>query len=122
MKGRSFERVLLFGTIIKGGDMNRILMAVAVFCLLNASAVFAAVGGGDRTFRVSGAGTVVYSHDDHVSKAGLKCSECHYKIFNTAAGHKSVTMEKMEKGQSCGACHNGTRTFDVKKNCQKCHS
>ncbi|HUL00242.1 MAG TPA: c(7)-type cytochrome triheme domain-containing protein [Nitrospirota bacterium] len=36
---------------------------------------------------------------------------------------KKVTMQEMDKGQSCGACHNGQKAFDVKdkNNCKKCH-
>jgi len=101
--------------------MNGMTMALLVLCLSAASTGQAAVGGGDIDFAVTGAGAVVYSHDAHVTKAGLKCSDCHYKIFNAAAGDKQSTMADMEKGRSCGACHNGTRAFDVKANCQKCH-
>jgi c(7)-type cytochrome triheme protein len=30
-------------------------------------------------------------------------------------------MADMESGQSCGACHNGTRAFAVKTGCPRCH-
>jgi len=32
-------------------------------------------------------------------------------------------MEKINKGQFCGICHNGERAFGVKDkaNCEKCH-
>jgi c(7)-type cytochrome triheme protein len=30
-------------------------------------------------------------------------------------------MQEMEAGKSCGACHNDTDVFSVKKDCDKCH-
>ena len=81
------------------------------------------IGGGDVTYRPSGADTVIYSHDTHLQK-GLRCSDCHYALYSTTGGHmKKVTMQEMDKGQSCGACHNGQKAFDVKdkNNCKKCH-
>ncbi len=85
------------------------------------SSAWAKIGGGDVTFAVSGAGDVLYSHDIHVGKLGLKCSECHYRLFNPVAHSNQATMADMQKGQSCGACHNGQRAFDVKANCNRCH-
>lgn len=79
------------------------------------------IGGGDIVFRPSGANTVVYSHDAHVGRIGLKCVECHPKIFVMAAGYGKTKMASMEAGQACGACHNGTKAFAIKTNCAKCH-
>jgi c(7)-type cytochrome triheme protein len=100
------------------------MKVVFFFCfavLVAASAVFAKVGGGDITFTMKGAGPVVFTHDNHAARVGLKCSECHYKIFSTVAKHNSVTMVEMQQGRSCGACHDGLRAFDVKANCNRCH-
>lgn len=94
---------------------------VVIAVSLPASAAIGKIGGGVITYSVSGAGAVSYSHNDHVIKAKLKCSECHYQIFNTKETHKKVTMGDMRKGASCGACHDGRRAFDVKANCGKCH-
>jgi len=33
-----------------------------------------------------------------------------------------VTMEQMEQGASCGACHDGGTAFTVKENCETCHN
>ena len=81
------------------------------------------IGGGDITFRPDGAKNVVYSHDLHAGRLGLKCTECHPRIFAMAEGYGKTTMASMEKGQSCGACHNGERAFSVKTPgaCVKCH-
>lgn len=92
-----------------------------VFCLLAASSAWGKVGGGDITFSVNGASDVVYSHEFHVMKAGLKCTDCHYQIFNMQEEQRKWTMGDMIKGKSCGACHNGQRAFSVRENCAKCH-
>jgi len=100
----------------------RILIGLGLIAVLFVpSTGWCKIGGGDVKYRQAGADPVVYSHDDHVGKAALKCSECHYKLY-TIEGHKSkVTMEEMRQGRSCGSCHNGKRAFDVKGTCTKCH-
>lgn len=73
----------------------------------------------DMTFENDG-GTVVFSHDVHTGM--YKCSECHPNIFVPSHGkNQQATMEKMEKGESCGACHDGGTAFTVKENCDTCH-
>lgn len=100
--------------------MTKKLVAAAAVLLLGASGAWAKIGGGDISFSPAGAAGVVYSHETHI-RAGLKCSDCHYHIFNTKEGRQDITMAQMEKGFFCGACHNGTRAFDLKSNCAKCH-
>lgn len=101
--------------------MKKASLCMLAACLICASGAGAAVGGGDITFSVEGASSVVYSHEFHVTTAKLKCSHCHYKIFKMSRANKKMTMADMQKGMSCGACHNGTQAFDVKSNCAKCH-
>ncbi len=100
------------------------MSCVLFFCLV---APFAAVaektGGGDLTFNAKGAKPVVFSHDMHVNVKGLKCSGCHYHVFQMDRGSYKMDMAKITKGDFCGKCHNGQKSFDVKdtKNCGKCH-
>jgi c(7)-type cytochrome triheme protein len=82
------------------------------------------VGGGDITFRPKNASPVVFSHEKHVSEKGLKCTGCHYQIFEMEKGSSyKMDMSKITKGDFCGKCHNGQKSFDVKdqKNCVRCH-
>ena len=96
--------------------------SVMIAVLLSAgSPAWAAVGGGDITFWPKGAGKVLYSHEAHVMKAGLKCSDCHYKIFNTHEVRRNQSMDTIREGASCGTCHNGSRAFAPQGNCSKCH-
>jgi c(7)-type cytochrome triheme protein len=88
--------------------------------LLWAGAAFAVVGGGDVTLKNKG-GDVVFSHDSHVGAAGIDCRECHDRLYLSSSQHKAVTMKQMEKGASCGACHNGKKAFSVAANCATCH-
>jgi len=101
--------------------MKKVLASVAACITVFAATAWGAVGGGDITFSLTGASSVVFSHDTHVTKYKQKCGDCHYRIFTTTAQRKDVTMAQMQKGQSCGACHNGQRAFDVKGACNKCH-
>ncbi len=100
--------------------MKKSMGMAFVVCLIVSSAAWGKVGGGDITFSVKGQGDVLYSHDSHVTRAGMKCSECHYRLYKMARTQQ-WTMAEMSKGQSCGACHDGQKAFAVKGNCGKCH-
>lgn len=70
-------------------------------------------------------GKVVFSHQNHVGFQGKPdCTACHPKLApilkQKSARREPITHQKMEKGQSCGACHNGkaARGFD---DCTMCH-
>ena len=92
--------------------------------LVMASTVLAATGGGDIVFKVEGMTDSLFSHDYHVGTAKKKCSECHYQLYTTRAQRKTVGMEGMRKGKSCGACHDGKQAFGVtdKQDCKRCHN
>jgi len=69
-------------------------------------------------------GKVVFSHENHTEKKGLKCAECHPKVFQMKKGADNITMAAMKEGKFCGgACHNGKKAFDANapENCGKCH-
>ena len=99
--------------------MVRIFYIITLLSIIFASTGAAKTGGGDITFKGSKAGEAIFRHDTHV--AGLKCTDCHDKPYITREKDKRVTMAQMQKGQSCGACHNGKKSFDIKSNCGNCH-
>jgi c(7)-type cytochrome triheme protein len=75
----------------------------------------------DITYSTDNAGKVVFSHKSHLNKkkpksAGFDCRTCHDK----GTGQRGHGMAAMERGTSCGACHNGTRAFSVTR-CTACH-
>ena len=101
-----------------------ILITLLVTCLvLPFAAIAQKVGGGDITFTPKNANPVIFSHEAHVKGKGIKCTGCHYQIFQMAQGSYKMDMSKLTKGDFCGKCHNGGKSFDVKdaKNCDKCH-
>lgn len=104
--------------------MKNVMVACLVVCMLAPVIAFAEkVGGGDLTFSPKGSGQVVFSHQMHVTAKGLKCTGCHYTVFQMSQGSYKMDMAKITKGDFCGKCHNGVKSFDVKdaKNCAKCH-
>ncbi|MFZ3208685.1 MAG: cytochrome c3 family protein [Geobacteraceae bacterium] len=72
------------------------------------------------TYKLKGSTTVVFSHDIHIAKTAGKCRNCHNGKVITGRKIK-VSMAQMEKGESCGACHNGKKAFSVDGNCGNCH-
>src|SRR5574340_762954 len=75
----------------------------------------------DVTFKTKEAGKVIFSHRAHLKQKGLKdnCKSCHKTIYDLRK-KASFTMADMEKGKSCGACHNGKGAFGISE-CTKCH-
>jgi len=103
--------------------MRGLLTGMAVLLFATTSAV-AVVGGGEIVFPAEGVTSVLFSHEFHVNKAKKRCSECHYGLYTNRAQNKTVGMANMQKGKSCGACHDGAKAFSVKdnKHCVTCHS
>jgi c(7)-type cytochrome triheme protein len=91
-----------------------------IAALVVAAPVAAVVGGGDIRFETPGAEDAVFSHDVHVVNAKLGCRDCHPKLYLDTARSKRVTMSQMEKGKSCGACHDGKRAVGL-DDCGSCH-
>jgi len=69
------------------------------------------------TYKVKETGKVAFSHTGHLRT--MQCDSCHNKIFK-AGPNPRTTMAQMEKGKSCGACHNGKGAFKLNE-CVKCH-
>lgn len=101
--------------------MKRVFAVPAVLLVLAATPALAVVGGGDITMKGGKAGNVLFSHDFHVTTAGLGCKECHTRLYLDVKKHRHVGMKEMAKGKSCGACHDGKKAFSVKGDCGKCH-
>jgi len=104
--------------------MIYVLMTVnMLLCSLAGNAQ--AVGKGIKiTYGGLGAGEVVFDGTVHAAKR-LTCADCHEghgfqsALFEKKRGVNTITMNKIERGRSCGACH------DVSPNdtrgCEKCH-
>ena len=70
-------------------------------------------------------GAVPFSHKFHVTEKKLACPDCHTKIFQMKkmADPAQMKMAKLNEGESCGKCHEGTKAFATKdaKSCNRCH-
>ncbi len=72
-------------------------------------------------------GPVTFSHDSHYNYDEPNCAACHPAHFKMLVPGQSpegpITMETMDAGKNCGACHNGETAFDTKDpdNCSMCH-
>jgi len=73
----------------------------------------------ERTFVVEDAGNVLFSHEVHTEMFG--CTDCHSDLFIAGPGNPRRSMEQMEQGESCGACHDGDSAFSVAEDCESCH-
>ncbi len=62
-----------------------------------------------------------FSHAFHTSV--YSCKDCHSTVVKPdMSKNKRVSMADMEKGKSCGACHDGKTAFSVAGDCAKCHA
>ncbi len=101
-----------------------VLILTVIVALAFVGSAFAVPKGKTVEFE-SPAGKVVFDGTVHADK-GLKCNNCHTKIFPMKKGGK-YTMKEMEEGKACGTCHDGKKeanhAFSVadKADCGKCH-
>jgi c(7)-type cytochrome triheme protein len=82
---------------------------------------FAVSPGKTVDYAGGSSGKVIFDGKTHADK-GLKCTDCHTKVFPMKKDTK-ITMAEMNEGKYCGVCHNGQKAFKSSEqaNCQKCH-
>lgn len=71
-------------------------------------------------------GQVTFNHSTHVDDAKPACTACHPRLFGilkdgAPAQRVAIVHAKMEKGQQCGACHDGKKAFAIEDDCAGCH-
>lgn len=98
------------------------LLTVAIAVVFVGSAM-AVPPGKNVEYAGGGAGKVVFDGKTHADK-GLKCNDCHTKLFpmkKAPAG--AYKMAEMKEGKNCGACHDGKKAFSSSDpaDCAKCH-
>jgi c(7)-type cytochrome triheme protein len=74
---------------------------------------------GNILYKEKDAGDVIFPHSAHTGMYG--CDSCHPGLFKAERGANRATMEEMEQGKSCGACHDGSTAFSVAEACDSCH-
>ena len=104
--------------------------AVASLVLALASGVVAEESGepaepGDIKFMRQAAGMddvppATFPHWIH--RMAYTCYACHETPFKMQAGANLVTMDQIQNGQFCGACHDGKTAFVSNlTTCNRCH-
>jgi len=76
---------------------------------------------GDVLMKAKKPWAVIFRHAAHLP--AYKCVDCHTRIFKMGYENTRprMTMADMEKGKSCGACHDDRIAFTSSFNCQRCH-
>jgi c(7)-type cytochrome triheme protein len=100
--------------------MKNVAKTVAALIVVLAASQAMAVSAGKSVEWKTSMGTVTFKGDSHAGK-GLKCNECHTKIFKMKKGSTVMKMADINAGKFCGECHNGKRAFAPAGNCAKCH-
>jgi c(7)-type cytochrome triheme protein len=72
----------------------------------------------DLVYKVKDFGPVKFSHEFHTK--AFECKECHTKLFAMKKTQGKMTMDMINKGKSCGACHDGKKASSA-SDCGKCH-
>jgi c(7)-type cytochrome triheme protein len=69
-------------------------------------------------------GQVLFNHSTHVEEGSPDCTVCHPKLFPILKSSKRapIVHERMEKGEQCGACHDGKKAFALDEDCTFCHT
>jgi c(7)-type cytochrome triheme protein len=99
-----------------------VLLLTMVVAIAFVGSAFAVPPGKTVEFPGGDAGKVVFDGKTHADK-GLKCNDCHTKIFKMKKGADVYKMADINAGKFCGECHNGTKSFKASDpaNCGKCH-
>lgn len=63
---------------------------------------------------------VIFPHWFH--RIRYRCAVCHAELgFEMQAGANRISMEKIIRGEQCGACHDGQTAWGAER-CELCHS
>jgi c(7)-type cytochrome triheme protein len=89
--------------------------------MLAMGSAWAVAPGKTIEFTGSKEGKVTFDGKVHADK-GLKCPDCHTKIFPMKKGAAPKHAD-MDAGKECGVCHDGKKAFATKDKatCNKCH-
>ena len=102
--------------------MNRLTTAIAALILGMIATSAEAVPVGKTADWDAPIGKVTFDGKAHADK-GLKCLDCHSKIFKMKKGSTGMKMADINAGKFCGECHNGQKAFETNNpvNCVRCH-
>ena len=87
------------------GSLQCVLILIIMMAF--AGSGFAVSSGKTVEYAGGAVGKVIFDGKTHGDK-GLKCTDCHPKIFQMKKETK-ITMVEMNEGKNCGVCHNGQK-------------
>lgn len=99
------------------------LALVALAALLPIAVAAAEVGDIAFTRKEAGTEDIPATTFPHwVHRIQFKCHVCHDAIVVMKAGANPITMEAIQQGKYCGACHDGKTAFQATfDTCPRCH-
>ena len=99
-----------------------VLILTVIIAVAFVGSAFATPPGKSVEYAGGETGKVVFDGKTHAAK-GLKCNDCHTKLFQMKKGSFKMTKEDHGTDKGCGACYNGTKAFGQKDDasCAKCH-
>lgn len=102
--------------------MKKWFVLLTVIMFVGSSIAVAVPGKKTLTFDKSPQGVVTFDGTIH-KEAGMKCKDCHNKEMfpKMKKGTVTITMNDIYASKLCGVCHNGSKAFDAKTNCDRCH-
>jgi c(7)-type cytochrome triheme protein len=62
---------------------------------------------------------VTFNHGGHLRM--FDCNDCHRDVFPMKLNEETITMERINRGDFCGKCHNGNMAFSS-ADCNRCHA
>ncbi len=104
--------------------MRNLILILSLLVVIAFVGSAMAVGPGKTVEYTGGeAGKVIFNGSTHSTAQGMKCPDCHPKLFEMKKGAFKMLKEDHGKAIGCGACHNGTKAFSQsdEKECGKCH-
>ncbi|HYP68113.1 MAG TPA: MtrB/PioB family decaheme-associated outer membrane protein [Thiobacillaceae bacterium] len=120
MNGTRTMRMFKARANSKGKGHGFLLLLAALGTIALSTRAFAVPPGMELVFE-GGPKPVIFSgkvHADH----GLKCKDCHTGLFKQEKGDAKIEFTDHLAGKKyCFACHNGTKAFASKGNCNMCH-
>lgn len=101
-----------------------ILSTILVIAIVFVGSAIASGPGKSVEYPDGELGKVIFNGDTHGIKQGMKCPDCHPKLFQMKKGSFKMTKEDHgDTTKGCGICHNGEKAFSQSNeaDCIKCH-
>ncbi|MFI5395949.1 MAG: cytochrome c3 family protein [Candidatus Binatia bacterium] len=97
---------------------------IAALCVLSLTAAYAVPGDivfpRQDTQITEGIPSAVFPHWFH--RIRYRCFVCHPDVFPMEVTNEGITMDAINAGKACGACHNGQTAWAPSfETCTRCH-